>query len=552
MRKWTLLFLAAMLAAMGITYSPASAANTAFRLGADRAEASAGDTVQLTVSGTGLVDVYGYEAVVTYDSDKWTFVSARNALPKGNASESAGFAVTPVTASNKATFAFTKVGKIAGVGGDQPLAVFTFRARKAGNSAFGLSSVKVVHADVTADKFSPGLQTNIPIKPGDGSGSVSIYGRVNAGGTLAVELQQADLLQAIQSATNGKLRISVRPENGQSFRNVEVTLPVDIVLKEGARIHEIVIDTGLAVITIPADPARGVLSSGSKKLTLTEGKVDASSLPGSVRNVIGSSQVYDFKLSVDGVALGALKGRPISVEVPYTLKSGEHPGQVVAYFIGGDGRLEVVKNANYQPSSGTVIFRPEHFSQYAAVFAGVSFKDLSGFAWAQESVEALAAREIVAGTGSGAFQPNRPVTRAEFIRMLMGAADLIDDQAKSTFADVKAGAWYTSAIASAQKLGIVKGKSDGTFGINDPITRQDTAVMIYKAAEVLKADLGTGTSAAAFSDQAAVSGYAAEAVRAMQRSGLIQGMGNGKFEPKAQANRAQAAVILYKLLTLLK
>jgi hypothetical protein len=410
--------------------------------------------------------------------------------------------------------------------------------------------VKVVHADVKADKFTPAQQTKFSIQAGDGSVSVALFGRTNASGTLKIELQSVDMEQAIQAAANGKLRIVVREESGLPFRNAEITVPVDMVLKEGARIREILIDTALAVVTIPVDPASGVLTAGSRKITLAINTLDPAALPASVRNLIDSSALLDFKLSVDGVPLAGFQGRPISVEIPYPLKSGEAPGRVVAYFIDSDGHMEVVKNARYSLSSETVIFKPGRFGSYAAALAKVSFKDLSGFAWAEESVEALAARDIAAGTGNGAFRPNRLITRAEFIRMLMGAVDLIDDDATSTFRDIKSGAWYESAIASAQKLGIVKGKTDGTFGVNDLITRQDMAVIIFQTAEALKADLGigTGTAPAPFSDQSAVSAYALQAVKSMQKGELIQGMADGKFEPKAQANRAQAAVILYRLI----
>ncbi|MDG0812803.1 cohesin domain-containing protein [Cohnella rhizosphaerae] len=130
--KWTLLCLAALLTIMGFPSPSANAAATAFGLDADRSEVAAGDTVRLTVSGKGLSDVYGYEAVVTFDTDQFTFVSARNALPKGSAGESNGFSITPVISGNEVTFAHTKVGRISGVSGDQPLAVFVFQAKKAG------------------------------------------------------------------------------------------------------------------------------------------------------------------------------------------------------------------------------------------------------------------------------------------------------------------------------------------------------------------------------------------------------------------------------------
>ncbi|MFC5529678.1 S-layer homology domain-containing protein [Cohnella yongneupensis] len=182
------------------------------------------------------------------------------------------------------------------------------------------------------------------------------------------------------------------------------------------------------------------------------------------------------------------------------------------------------------------------------VYVRVSFRDLEHVSWAREGIEALAARGIIVGNGHGLFEPMRQVTRAEFIKMLMNSIEMNDDKGKSTFTDVKSGAWYENAIAAAQKLGIVEGRPDGSFGVEDPITRQDMAVIVYKLSMLLNKDLGATSGAKPFSDQANVSDYATEAVEAMRLSGLMNGTGNGKFEPKAHTTRAEAAVFIYRLL----
>ncbi|MDQ8736923.1 S-layer homology domain-containing protein [Paenibacillus sp. LHD-38] len=46
-------------------------------------------------------------------------------------------------------------------------------------------------------------------------------------------------------------------------------------------------------------------------------------------------------------------------------------------------------------------------------------------------------------------------------------------------------AWYYKAAAAAEQLGVVTGKPDGSFGVNDSITRQDMAVIIARLADVL-------------------------------------------------------------------
>jgi hypothetical protein len=561
LRKWTLLVITVVLAVFGGAFAPvpAAAAPASFDWNTDRTELSLNGTIELTVSARGLSDMYGYEAVVTYDTDKLTFVSARNVLPKGTANEQNGYSITPVVEGSKVTFAYTKMGRVSGVSGDQPVAAFTFKAKGTGTAAVQLASVIAVHSDLTSDKLTPGKQVQLSINSAGGAsgqlpdGNVTVVGNVDAGGSLQVEVKPEELLQAIQAAASGTLRIHVQAANGGTIKDAAITIPLQGLLKDGSGIEEIVIDTGLASVTISTEKG-SIFSSGSQKLTLKVSTVESSALPEEVRNLVQGAAVYDFTLLVDGKVVTDFKGgHPITVEMPYTLKSGENPNHVVVYYINDDGSLEVVKNAKYNTETGKVSFHPKHFSKYASVYVNVTFDDLTSVDWAQDSIEALAARGVIDGTGEGKFQPTREVTRAEFLKMLMGAMELSDDKAAETstsfFSDVEEGAWYSSAIASAQKLGIVNGKDDGTFGINDPITRQDMAVMVYRAAQLLKIDSKKEAPEAVepFADLADVSVYAVDAVNTMQSIGLINGVGDGQFAPLAKSDRAQAAVIIYRL-----
>jgi len=177
----------------------------------------------------------------------------------------------------------------------------------------------------------------------------------------------------------------------------------------------------------------------------------------------------------------------------------------------------------------------------------VYFNDLESVPWAKESIEALAAKGIVSGVGDGTFRPKNNVTRAEFIKMLIMAFDLVDEDAVSTFSDVKEGMWYYKPIASAEKLGIVKGKGDGTFGVNEYITREDMTVMVYRASLILGMNLSKGSGEVQFIDKYDIASYALEAVAAMHENGIIKGIGDNKFAPKNNATRAEAAVLIYKL-----
>ena len=118
-----------------------------------------------------------------------------------------------------------------------------------------------------------------------------------------------------------------------------------------------------------------------------------------------------------------------------------------------------------------------------------------------------------------------------------------DEKAESSFDDVNKKAWYYGYVSSAFKNGIVLGRNAKIFGIGDNVTRQDMAVIIFRAAQ-LKASEKT----ADFSDFEKISDYAKEAVSALYSAKVLSGTGNGNFEPVKFATRAEAAKMIYEAL----
>lgn len=175
-----------------------------------------------------------------------------------------------------------------------------------------------------------------------------------------------------------------------------------------------------------------------------------------------------------------------------------------------------------------------------------SFSDLSAAAWAKDAITALYNKGIINGKSASTFAPNDDITRAEFAKIVVKAFGLEDTSANvSDFSDVKAGDWYYTAVASAYNKGIIKGYEDGRFGVSDKITRQDMAVIIYRAAQVAGKTIAPVKDGVTFDDNAQIASYAAEAVSTLQKGGVINGMTATTFAPSATATRAQAAQMIY-------
>lgn len=112
------------------------------------------------------------------------------------------------------------------------------------------------------------------------------------------------------------------------------------------------------------------------------------------------------------------------------------------------------------------------------------------------------------------------------------------------FADVDTGAYYSPYAQWAYLTGITSGTGSGAFSPNTPISRQDMAVMLYNYSKNMGISLSEVNSGVAFSDEANISGAHKEAVYALGRAGIINGMGDGSFNPGGSATRAQVAQIM--------
>ncbi|WP_405172242.1 immunoglobulin-like domain-containing protein [Paenibacillus sp. FSL H8-0280] len=380
------------------------------------------------------------------------------------------------------------------------------------------------------------------------NGQINIKPVVNESGTSEVKLSADTMKRALDQTTGGKLQ--VRVEGDQSWNGLTIELAVDARLTSGSStVDRIEINTGSAVVTV-ATELLGTGTSAGKTLGLSIKKTAANQLPAGAQAQLNGEVVYDIELTIDGKKLTEFDGRDdLVIELPYTLKANENPNNVVVYDVKDNGVLRVVTNGKYNAATGKVEFKPTYLSKYTVAYVATSFKDVTQD-WAKDAISALGARGIVKGVGDGEFNPNGQVTRAEFITMLMKLFELSDESATTSFSDVKQGEWYHGNIATAQKLGIVNGKPNGRFGVHENITREEMAVMVYKAVQMKQLALTSG-EATAFKDEASIANYAKQAVEAIQGAGIINGVGNNEFAPKKNASRAEAAVMIYNVLGLM-
>ena len=177
--------------------------------------------------------------------------------------------------------------------------------------------------------------------------------------------------------------------------------------------------------------------------------------------------------------------------------------------------------------------------------SSVTFSDLSGYDWAETAVYHLAGIQVINGYGDGTFRPGESVTREAFVKMLVSALDIPMGGSGSSFSDVPADRWSYSYVSAAAAAGIVTGVSDTEFAPEANITRQDAAVMLYRALQYKGNTLSVGELT--FTDGSSIAEYARDAVSALSAVGVINGMDDGSFAPDGITSRAQAAVMIYRV-----
>lgn len=177
--------------------------------------------------------------------------------------------------------------------------------------------------------------------------------------------------------------------------------------------------------------------------------------------------------------------------------------------------------------------------------------DLNTVPWAEDAIRTLFIKGIVNGRGDGNFAPNDKVTRAEMAKMLVQSMDIYDEKAESKFADTK-NHWSNKYVASAYKKGFINGISAELFGADYNVTRQDAAVMVYRAIQINAQAQKVPNVNKTFTDISGVSDYAVNSVKMLAEYGIINGFEDGSFRPAGSLTRAEAAVIINKYLEYVK
>ena len=192
-------------------------------------------------------------------------------------------------------------------------------------------------------------------------------------------------------------------------------------------------------------------------------------------------------------------------------------------------------------------------STYSIIYNPGTFKDVEGH-WAKEVIDDMGSRLVVSGVGEEKFEPDGDITRAEFAAVVVRSLGLMcPGTGKDAFSDVLKGTWYYDAVSIAYEYGIISGNGNGEFGPMDKIKREQAMAMVLRAMKItgLKLEFNEGEMEQLFSefkDSDNTAGYAKSGAAACIKAEIILGRNGSQVAPKENITRAEAAVIMQRLL----
>ncbi|WP_195573635.1 SwmB domain-containing protein [Paenibacillus sp. 1001270B_150601_E10] len=312
---------------------------------------------------------------------------------------------------------------------------------------------------------------------------------------------------------------------------------------------------------IPFNEIRRQLLSASNNTTLLfqierQPSRDATGLINGIRTASGTSLVEPVMFSLTAYS-SAGKESEVTAKTHISYQAGR--------MISGNEIAVVRQNPTI---NGKIAYIPTHVksesssqvvnsmltgnSAIAIARSNMYFTDINGH-WGMNDIQALSGRFIADAVVGTRFEPNKAITRGDFAVLIAKGIGLDGDlDASKRFRDVSTSSAAAPYIGAAVKAGIISGHADGTFKPESVITREQIALMMNRTlihtGNTIQLSRPVSQWMASFTDRNQISTSAQDAVAKTMEAGIIQGLTYNTFGPRQQATRAQAAVMVKRLL----
>ncbi|MCJ8012483.1 S-layer homology domain-containing protein [Paenibacillus sp. KQZ6P-2] len=428
------------------------------------------------------------------------------------------------------------------------LANLTFNASEAGSYSFSIKNVDLKDSEdkdiaskaseditvkvATANQIpDPGTDPNPDPGNGSGSGPSSsggggsspsvpsgnklTAGTLNEKGTgdqksAVLNIDSTYLTSQLGSANNQSITLDINDVKVESYHPLNIQLSsslTDQLLKAN---KPLVIKGKSFEISIPANDVKSFVTKDG----LIVG-ISFSSTPTGTPQAPNGGSVHFVSGGLTINEPASALASPVTITLTLDPAKVKNRNKVGIFARNSDGTWTYLTTGNDKPGFAT--FQTSKLDTFSAAEVSKSFADIANH-WAKTEIEVIAAHYLVNGKDSAdTFKPNDQVTQAEFLSLL----DRLLGTGKT---------WSDRAAES---------------GSSHPLTREELAILLAKA---LGADLnGTGSSLS-FKDQNSIQESALGSISYAVQKGYLKGNPDHTFNPKGKLTRAEAGVILYRVL----
>ncbi|MDD6643164.1 MAG: S-layer homology domain-containing protein [Firmicutes bacterium] len=173
------------------------------------------------------------------------------------------------------------------------------------------------------------------------------------------------------------------------------------------------------------------------------------------------------------------------------------------------------------------------------------YADADAGAWYHEAIDFAVGGGYMNGVADDRFDPSGTLTRAMLATILYRMSG--ETGGTHPFTDVPANEWYADAVAWAYTSGVVNGTSATRFSPEAPVTREQTAAMLYRYAKYMGQGITASGNLSVFRDADQISEYAKVPMRWAVGMHILNGKENAALDPTGTATRAEIAQILLNL-----
>lgn len=186
---------------------------------------------------------------------------------------------------------------------------------------------------------------------------------------------------------------------------------------------------------------------------------------------------------------------------------------------------------------------------FASTYTALPFTDVTSSQWFYDEVCFVYENGLMEGTTKTTFSPYRTLTRATVVTILYRAEGEPAVQGSSGFEDVGVNRWFTDAITWAKTTGIVTGTTETKFNPDGAVTREQIAAILYRyCGSYLGQDVSASTNLEGYTDFGSISNFALVPLSWAVATDLMKGVTQDRLAPGGDANRAQVAILMTRLL----